>query len=95
MLMAGADDTDTPILSLDTPSGVDSTTGETAGEAIAPTWPLTLALPKTRLLPEKTGALFLADIGIPPRAYAWESLQLPYVPPFGDRYRIPLHYEPF
>ena len=85
--------TDAPILSLDTPSGVDATTGETAGEFIEAQWTMTLALPKTGLLPEKTGALFLADIGIPAGAYAWETLQLEYTPPFGDRFRIPLRCE--
>ncbi len=34
-----------PILSLDVPSGVDSTTGETQGEFIHATWTMTLALP--------------------------------------------------
>jgi NAD(P)H-hydrate epimerase len=49
---------------------------------------MTLALPKTGLLPEKTGKLFLADIGIPEETY--RRLGLAYVPPFGDRFRVPL-----
>ncbi|MGK7925221.1 MAG: NAD(P)H-hydrate epimerase [Spirulina sp.] len=89
-LINWANETGAPILSLDTPSGVDSTTGETAGEYIRSRWTMTLALPKTGLLPDKTGDLILADIGIPPGAYAWKSLQLSYTPPFGDRFRIPL-----
>ena len=89
-LINWANNTGVPILSLDTPSGVDSTTGETPGEYIHARWTMTLALPKTGLLPEKTGELILADIGIPPGAYSWQTLQLKYSPPFGDRFRIPL-----
>lgn len=89
-LIHWANNTGVPILSLDTPSGVDSTTGETWGEYIQARWTMTLALPKTGLLPDKTGELFLADIGIPPGAYSWKTLQLKYIPPFGDRFRIPL-----
>lgn len=90
-LIQWANNTNSPILSLDTPSGVDSTSGETPGDSIHPYWTLTLALPKTGLLPNKTGNLILADIGIPPGAYAWETLQLDYTSPFGDRYRVPLN----
>lgn len=89
-LIQWANNTGAPILSLDTPSGVDSTTGETPGEYIHARWTMTLALPKTGLLPDKTGKLILADIGIPPGAYSWKTLQLKYTPPFGDRFRIPL-----
>ena len=89
-LIEWANAADAPILSLDTPSGVDSTSGDTPGDFIQAQGTMTLALPKTGLLPEKTGELILADIGIPAGAYAWWSLQLDYIPPFGDRYRIPL-----
>ncbi len=89
-LIKWANGAGTPILALDIPSGVNATTGETPGEYIKARWTLTLALPKTGLLPEHTGDLILADIGIPPGAYAWESLKLPYTPPFGDRFLVPL-----
>ena len=49
---------------------------------------LTLALPKTGLVPEKTGELLLADIGIPDRVYG--KLGLDYQSPFGCRYHVPL-----
>lgn len=51
------------VLSLDLPSGLDATTGDRLGPAVAPDRTLTLALPKTGL----TGLtdLWLADIGIP------------------------------
>ena len=89
-LIQWANNTGAPILSLDTPSGVDSTTGETPGEYIHASWTMTLALPKTGLLPDKTGELSLADIGIPSGAYSWSTLQLNYTPPFGDCFRVPL-----
>ena len=89
-LIRWANNTGAPILCLDTPSGVDSTSGETPGEYIHAQWTMTLALPKTGLLPNKTGSLILADIGIPPGAYEWETLNLKYTPPFGDRFCIPL-----
>lgn len=73
-----------PVLSLDVPSGLDATTGNTPGEFIRPDWTITLALPKTVLLPERTGKLFLADIGIPTKVY--RKLELDYVPPFGNQF---------
>jgi NAD(P)H-hydrate epimerase len=83
-----ANSTESPVLSLDIPSGIDSTTGESPGEYINTKCTMTLALPKTGLLPGTTGGLFLADIGIPAATY--ERLGLGYVPPFGDRYVVPL-----
>ncbi len=77
-----------PILSMDVPSGVDSTTGEAPGVAARPEWTMTLALPKTGLNAERTGALFLADIGIPVTVYA--KMGLDFVTPFDHRYRVPL-----
>jgi NAD(P)H-hydrate epimerase len=64
-----------PILSLDLPSGVDATTGETPGESIKPSRTLTLALPKHGLK-RISGGLFLADIGIPYRLYEKIGLDL-------------------
>ena len=77
-----------PVLSLDVPSGIDSTTGESPGEYIKAECTITLALPKTGLFPDTAGDLFLADIGIPARAY--KKLGLSYVSPFGNRYVIPI-----
>ncbi len=87
-LIRWANGTKAPILALDVPSGVDSTTGHAEGDFIDARWTMTLALPKTGLLPEKTGKLFLADIGIPEETY--RRLGLPYTSPFGNRYRVPL-----
>lgn len=87
-LIQWANSTTAPILSLDLPSGVNATTGETPGEFIHAQWTMTLALPKTGLLPEKTGHLVLADIGIPESTY--RRLGLSYTSPFDDRFRVPL-----
>jgi NAD(P)H-hydrate epimerase len=51
-------------ISLDIPSGIDATTGKKYKYHINPDLTLTLALPKTGLLPDTTGELYLADIGI-------------------------------
>ncbi len=72
-----------PILSLDVPSGIDATTGYALGDCIHPRWTMTLALPKTGLLAEKTGELVLADIGIPEGVYC--RMGLNYIAPFGGR----------
>lgn len=70
-----------PVISLDVPSGIDATTGKQALNHIRPTSTLTLALPKTGLLPEVSGELFLADIGIPAKVY--QQMRLDYTSPFG------------
>ena len=75
------------LLSLDVPSGLDATTGESPGLAISPDRTLTLALPKTGLQ-SVPGDLYLADIGIPPEVYF--PLGLSFEPFFGRRYWIPL-----
>lgn len=81
-----ANSIDAPILSLDVPSGVDSTTGETSGECIHAHTTMTLALPKTGLTSEKTGRLYLADIGIPESVY--NGMELDYTIPFKEQYRV-------
>jgi len=67
-----------PILSLDSPSGLDATTGEPGQPCIRAATTMTLALPKTGLLApqarEFVGELYLADIGVPPELYASASL---------------------
>lgn len=88
-LILWANSTGTRILSLDVRSGLDSTTGATPGPVISADATMTLALPKTGLLPGKTGRLSLADIGIPMQTY--KQLGLTYVSPFGSRYVVPLN----
>jgi len=67
-----------PILALDTPSGLDTTSGAAFDPAIRATATMTLALPKRGFsLPEAeayTGELYLADISVPPSLYADESV---------------------
>lgn len=67
-----------PVLSLDAPSGLDTTTGRPGDPCIRAAATLTLALPKLGLLrPEAksfVGEIYLADIGVPPELYAASSL---------------------
>ncbi len=62
-----------PVLALDTPSGLDTTTGLPGHPCIRASATLTLALPKTGLLAPAArpfvGDLYLADIGVPPELY--------------------------
>jgi len=59
-----------PVLSLDTPSGLDVTTGEAADPCVAATATMTLALPKVGLLgAPQVGELWLADISVPAAVY--------------------------
>lgn len=51
-------------ISLDIPTGVNATTGEKYKNHFLTDLTLTLGLPKTGLLPELTGELFLGDIGL-------------------------------
>jgi NAD(P)H-hydrate epimerase len=87
-LIRWANGTGAPILALDVPSGVDSTTGSTPGDFIAARWTMTLALPKSGLVPEKTGHLILADLGIPRETYRRAGVE--YTAPFGARFRVSL-----
>lgn len=69
-----------PILSLDTPSGIDTTTGTIYTPSIRATATMTLALPKEGLrqpqVKTAVGELYLADISVPPGLYAEPSLDL-------------------
>jgi len=64
---------DAPVVSLDTPSGVDCTTGEVPGVVVRALATVTLALPKTGLMAPVAfgwvGELYLVDIGVPPGLY--------------------------
>jgi len=69
-----------PILALDAPSGVDTTTGTVFNPAIQATATMTLALPKEGLrapgVAAQVGELYLADISVPPSLYAEPALAL-------------------
>jgi NAD(P)H-hydrate epimerase len=69
-----------PILALDAPSGVDTSSGQVFAPAIQATATMTLALPKVGLLSDsvaaQVGELYLADISVPPTLYAQPTLNL-------------------
>lgn len=73
------------IISYDLPSGVDATTGKCLGVCIRAYATLTLALPKkifkTKVGKEKSGKIFLADIGIP--SFLYDKIKKNSRPDFG------------
>lgn len=88
-LVRWANRQDAPILSLDTPSGLDVTSGTAHDPTIRATATLTLALPKQGLLnPQSSsyvGELYLADISVPPELYTKMGI---VVPPLFERQDI-------
>jgi len=77
-----------PVLSLDTPSGIDLTSGRVFSKAIRAQATLTLALPKiglyqNQVLPYR-GELYLGDISVPPELYSQNTLNLEVGPLFKD-----------
>lgn len=75
------------IISLDMPSGIDSTTGNTPGLFVEAATVLTLALPKFGLQ-NFPGQIYLADIGIPRCVY--KRLEIPTPLIFTDSPMIQL-----
>ncbi len=86
-LITCANKSDTSILSLDTPSGVDTGNGTIYSPAIRANATLTLALPKVGLfmdgVPDQTGDLYLGDISVPPCLYESEALNMNVGPLFA------------
>lgn len=95
-LIRWANSRNAPILSLDAPSGVDTTTGTVFDPAVQATATMTLALPKVGLrapgVQEQVGELYLADISVPPGLYAAPALDLQVDPIFAqnDIVRLPI-----
>ncbi len=87
-LISWANEQAAPILALDAPSGVDTTTGTVFEPAVRATATMTLALPKEGLrapdVEQHIGALYLADIGVPPSLYAEPTLGLSVGPIFAQ-----------
>lgn len=85
-LIRAANNSDSPVLSLDVPSGVDAGTGAVYEPAVRADATLTLALPKTGLRSDAArklvGDLHLTDIGVPPELYARPGLELDVGPLF-------------
>lgn len=69
-----------PVLSLDTPSGLDLTSGKVHNPTVKANATLTLAMPKIGLFNMEAkamiGELYLGDISVPPKLYEEESLGL-------------------
>ncbi|MCI5080940.1 MAG: NAD(P)H-hydrate epimerase [Saprospiraceae bacterium] len=82
-----ANEQKTPVLAVDTPSGIDMTTGKIHEPSIKADATLTLALPKKGLFEEgvkaQRGALYLADIGVPPMLYMERTLGFKVPPIFA------------
>lgn len=73
-----------PVLALDAPSGLDTSTGQVYDPCMQATATMTLALPKAGLLrapAANVGDLYLADISVPPELY--EELGIELAPLFG------------
>ncbi len=79
-LIQWANDGSAPVLSLDAPSGLDTSTGIVFEPAIRAAATMTLALPKEGLRSAEAerivGELYLADISVPPELYGREPLDL-------------------
>jgi NAD(P)H-hydrate epimerase len=77
-----------PVLALDTPSGLDTTSGVCYEPAIRAAATLTLALPKSGLRAgsarQCVGELYLADISVPPELFARPGLDLQVPPLFAQ-----------
>ena len=86
-LIAAIESASAPVTALDIPSGVDATTGEAAGAVVTPETTVTLAVPKTGLLP-LDHRLVCADLGIPAGVY--EAVGIEYTHPFGDQFSVEL-----
>jgi NAD(P)H-hydrate epimerase len=69
-----------PILSLDAPSGLETSTGQLFTPHIRAAATMTLALPKAGLLSAEAapavGQLYLADISVPPQLYAHLGIEM-------------------
>jgi NAD(P)H-hydrate epimerase len=84
-----------PILSLDAPSGLETTTGQLFTPYIRAAATMTLALPKVGLLSAEAapavGQLYLADISVPPQLYAHLGIEMD--PIFAADTILPLRVE--
>lgn len=72
-----------PVLALDTPSGLNLTTGIPGNPCLRATATMSLALPKRGLMTPQAkpfvGDLYLADISVPPQAYSRFGIDLPSI----------------
>jgi NAD(P)H-hydrate epimerase len=80
-LIEKANNSGCPILALDAPSGLDTTTGVPGNPCIKANATLTLALPKIGLMTSEVedyvGQLYLADISVPRELYQQMGIEVP------------------
>ncbi len=80
-LITAANESGRLVVSLDTPSGLDVTTGIPGEPCVKADATMTLALPKTGLRQTEArdyvGDLYVADIGVPPVVYSQIGIQVP------------------
>lgn len=92
-LIQSANDSGTPLLALDVPSGLDADSGEPFEPTIRATVTLTLALPKVGLLKlmarQWVGDLYLADISVPETIYQRLGLRVGPIFAESDIVRVP------
>ena len=74
------------VISLDIPSGIDSTSGDEYNPFVRADQTLTLALPKSGLHNTNAGELFLADIGIPQTLFS--SLDIKFEQIWNEDYIV-------
>jgi NAD(P)H-hydrate epimerase len=79
----------TPVLSVDVPSGLDAETGQIMKPTVKATYTVTLGMPKIGLDKHKeyVGKLYLGDLGIPQKAY--QKLDI-YTPIFHGKTYVAL-----
>ncbi len=94
-MIAAANDSASPVISLDAPSGVDVDSGAAPGDAVRAAATLTLALPKAGLLQPDAlpyvGDLYLADISVPAALYSELGFSVPAMFDEGPLVRVPYH----
>jgi NAD(P)H-hydrate epimerase len=84
-----AKETNSLTISLDVPSGINSTSGNKSANFIQADATLTLALPKTGLFPQESGELYLGDIGIPEKVF--KQMDIDYMFPFEKSFYVRIH----
>jgi len=88
-MMEWANSIQTPVVSLECPSGIHPYTGEIidAEHYIRTKWTVALGLPRCGLTDsDLTGGILLGDIGIPKTIYKTLGLKPSYHHPFADKY---------
>jgi NAD(P)H-hydrate epimerase len=91
-LVSIANGIDAPLLAIDLPTGLEPATGEIQNPCLHAAATLTLGLPKTGLIQEfarnAVGDLYVADIGIPARAFEHAGVSLQRVEWRSDWIRL-------